>query len=125
MINKQCLDSYEVQPIRKSPSTGSLPNATRPHIVHGSPTLGQLPGQYLFSEYVKVESQLKIEYPELKHSHVRYYHLPGTVERIPCGKYQIRISIMYLTRLIMWTHSLFYGSLPSLYRIFLFKIELT
>ena len=36
-MNKHCLDPYEVQQTRKSPSTGSLPLSIHPHIVHGRP----------------------------------------------------------------------------------------
>lgn len=55
-----------------------------------APSFCHLMGDYLLREHVKVERHLKVENPVFEGGHVRDYHLPRTVHRLPGGVDQVR-----------------------------------
>lgn len=58
--------------------------------------------EYFFREYIEVESDFKVKYPEFKRCHIGYDHLSGTIDGVPGRKDQIRICVFYFPLPVMY-----------------------
>lgn len=58
--------------------------------------------EYFFREYIEVESDFKVKYPEFKRCHIGYDHLSGTIDGVPGRKDQIRICVFYFSLPVMY-----------------------